>query len=620
MTKVTDPQFESLLILGGGGLVGIQVAKRAAADLRPQRIVIAGLFRKEVTDAIEVLAEDHPHVEFSGYYGNVFLRGRPIPASEDVALPSPLEQKADPGVRRQIFVDTYDDFDVAYQESLLVRLIQEVQPTGIVDCINTATGISYQDVFLASDIVSRGLGELREAAGRDTAGREAESPGRSNEIQLPRDQFESFGADVEKLLVSISVPELILHVRLLYRAMMEVGSNIYLKVGTTGTGGMGLNIPYTHGEDRPSPTLMTKTAIAFAQTGLLFLMARTSGGPIVKEVKPAAMIGYRDIDFSTVRGLQWRTKSGQLVQTREPYVLYESQTEELAEILDTTPRPDAFTPLRDADGSTKTLQLPAVNTGENGTFTRGEFEAITYTGQMEFITPEEIAEDIILELRGSNTGHDVISAVDSAVMNPTYKAGMIRHVAIEELVKLESETQTPSIALGQLGPPQLAKYLYEAHLFAVEYQTLGSLLGLDGRKPDSEEEIAARFFRRLESDPLRETITSIGIPILHPDGRRIWRGPTVKIPPYNPKNFRIQLDPAAIDVYARKGWVDLRASHISWWLGMFREMHATTHARGSKWSSERLTRRAYLKDEIQIGEVVAWIFNNKLDPAGHRIK
>ena len=615
MTPETDPQFESLLILGGGGLVGIQVAKRAAADLHPKRIVIAGLFRKEVTDAIDTLAEDHPNVEFSGYYGNVFLRGRPVPAAEDVALPSPLEQKADPIVRRHIFEDTYEDFETAYRESLLVRLIHEAKPTAIVDCINTATGISYQDVFLASDIVSRGLGELRDAAGRGAEqGRDGE------QICLPRSQFDSFGVDLEKLLVSISVPELILHVRLLYRAMMEAKSKIYLKVGTTGTGGMGLNIPYTHGEDRPSPTLMTKTAIAFAQTGLLFLMARTAGAPIVKEVKPAAMIGYRDIDFSTVRGLQWRKKDGALVMSRVPYVLYEAQEESLGDVLDTMPRPDDFTPLRNADGTEKTLQLPAVNTGENGTFTRGEFEAITYTGQMEFITPEEIAEDIILELHGSNTGHDVISAVDSAVMNPTYKAGMIRGVAIEELLKLENETKTPSIALGQLGPPQLAKYLYEAHLFAVEYGTLGQLLGLDGGAPAGAEDISTRFFQRLANDPLRETITSIGIPILHPDGSTIWRGPTVKIPPYNPKNHRITLDRKSMDLYATKGWVDLRPSHMAWWLEMFREMHGTTHARGSKWSSERLTRRAYLKDEIQIGEVVAWIFNNKLDPAGHRIK
>jgi hypothetical protein len=63
----------------------------------------------------------------------------------------------------------------------------------------------------------------------------------------------------------------------------------HLKVGTTGTGG-GLNIIHTP-DNKPSDKLMTKTAIAFAHTGLMFLMARTYGGLTVKEVKPGAMVG-----------------------------------------------------------------------------------------------------------------------------------------------------------------------------------------------------------------------------------------------------------------------------------------------------------------------------------------
>src|SRR5260370_7390739 len=82
--------------------------------------------------------------------------------------------------------------------------------------------------------------------------------------------------------------------------MVEVGTRLYLKIGTTGTGGMGLNIPYTHSEDKPSAQLITKTAVAFAHTGLLFLMARTAGGPIVKEIKPGGMIGYADVVFRPI--------------------------------------------------------------------------------------------------------------------------------------------------------------------------------------------------------------------------------------------------------------------------------------------------------------------------------
>ena len=607
------PLFDTVLLLGGGGLVGTQVAKRAASDLAPRRIVIATLFRQEAIEAIEAISAAYPSIVFEGYYGNIFLRGEPMPIERDVPMRSPMEQKEDPAVRRDLFADIFRDFETAFAESMLVRLIRRTRPQAIVDCVNTATGISYQDVFLASDIVSRGLDELR-------VSESAAAPGRE-QVALPRAAFDTFATDLEKLLVSTSVPELILHIRLLHRAMTEVKTRIYVKVGTTGTGGMGLNVPFTHGEDRPSPTLMAKTAIAFAQTGLLFLMARTAGGPIVKEVKPAAMIGYRDIDFLVLKGPQYRESDGRIVlEKNRPYLIFPAREEHLGESLDTTPQVSGFEPIRREDGTPLELRLPAVNTGENGMFTRGEFEAITYSGQMEFITPEEIAADVIHELRGSNTGHDVISAIDSAVLDPTYRAGMIRHVAIEELSKLETETGVPSVALGQLGPPQLAKFLYEAHLFAVEFRTLGRILGLDGSAAPTADEIAQRFFRRLEQDRLRDVIVSIGIPILWPDGLRIWRGPVVKIPSYNPKRHLIALDPAAIDRFAGKGWVDLRPAHIAWWLTMFERMHASTRAHGSKRSSERLTRAAYLSEEVRIGEVVAWLFNNTLDPAGHRIK
>src|SRR5438876_10056609 len=115
-----------------------------------------------------------------------------------------------------------------------------------------------------------------------------------------RNKTEQASLALYELLLSQSLPELIRHVLLLHKAMVEVGTRLYLKIGTTGTGGMGLNIPYTHSEDKPSAQLITKTAVAFAHTGLLFLMARTAGGPIGKEIKPGGMIGYADITFRPI--------------------------------------------------------------------------------------------------------------------------------------------------------------------------------------------------------------------------------------------------------------------------------------------------------------------------------
>ena len=597
---------ETLLILGGAGLVGMQCAKKVARARPPKRIVIASLFRKETREAVQTLRREFAHIEIEGYYGNLFVRGEPTPCEERAPEPSPREFADSPENRRGIFDDTYRDFETAYRESCLARLIRRVKPDAVVDTVNTATGISYQDLFSSSFVVSRGLDEAREKAAGLT---------------------DDFATDIEKHLIAAAIPQLILHVRLLHRALTEAQCRIYLKIGTSGTGGMGLNIPYTHGEDKPSPTLMAKTATGFAHTGLLFLMARTPDCPIIKEIKPAAMIGYREIDYAQVKGPQLRPakgngKSDEKVRMvrGEPYTLYECGATALSGSLDNEPLFDGFAPLRDDNGKTLTLTLPCVNTGENGIFTRGEFEAITSLGQMEFVTPEEIADLVALELSGSNTGRDVISAIDSSILSPSYKGGLIRGVAIEELEKLEREKGVASVAIGQLGPPQLAKYLYEAHFFKEIYGTVANVLADADDTARDADELSRALHERVLADPLRHTITSIGIPILLPDGKTILRGPVIKIPAYNKKRHVFELTDEAIDGFARKGWVDLRPAHMAWWLDKFRKMRQTVFQRGGKWSSERLDIRSYLAEEIRIGDVVAWIFNNEIEPKGHRIK
>ena len=49
------------LIFGGGGLVGLQVARRIANDLAPERIVVASLYAREVKEAISALESMFGH-------------------------------------------------------------------------------------------------------------------------------------------------------------------------------------------------------------------------------------------------------------------------------------------------------------------------------------------------------------------------------------------------------------------------------------------------------------------------------------------------------------------------------------------------------------------------------
>jgi hypothetical protein len=464
-------------------------------------------------------------------------------------------------------------FDDAYAENHLVSMIASHKPQVIVDCVNTATGLSYQDVFTGANLVRAWLGE---------------------------DGFEAEGTpDLERFLLSQSVPQLIRHVRFLHRATSDHGTRVYLKVGTTGTGGMGMNIPYTHSEDKPSKVLLAKTEAAFGHTGLLFLLARTPESPIVKEVKPAAMIGYRAVTTKQVRDKHGNT------HIVEPHTATVSGGH-----LDTREAKDAYQRVGD-------LVVSVVDTGENGVFTRGEFAAITALGQMEYITPEEIARTVVHEIRGANTGRDVISALDSAVLDPSYKAGLVRSVALQDLAQAESSSGLPSIALGRLGPPELSKLLFEAWLLREAFETLdGVLKGEDG--PRTPDQVSTIIEQRLASTAVRCLAPSIGIPILDAAGTTILRGPRINVPEVKSHDSSVSLaDPSDVDRWARKGWVDLRPANMSTWLNRIAKMiDARIELRDE--GSAAASIASYFPVGFEIGEVVAWIFNNEM--GGYRIK
>ncbi len=564
---------EIFLILGGGGLVGLQIARRIANDLSPQKIIIASLTENEVNTAIDELKTmfDEKGITFEGEWGDVFVRSE----FSNYSRRSLLEKEK---IRETLYNDLFGSIDQIYRHSRLVELILKHQPHVIVDAINTATAISYQDVYTASVVAKRDFDGICNNSREGDNGQD--------------DTLEHIKCSFDVLLLSQSVPQLTRHVLLLNQAMREVGTRLYLKVGTTGTGGMGLNIPYTHSEDKPSAKLMTKTAIAFAHTGLLFLMARTPGGPIVKEIKPGAMIGYSDVSNQTI------------MESGRPVHLYTSRMEPIDGRLELRVKEDQFDQLGK-------LILPVINTGENGLFTRGEFEAISSLRQMEFMTPEDIAMEALLEIMGSNTGHDVIAAVDGAVMDPTYRAGYLRQRALDEIERLEQETHTYSVALGQLGPPELSKLLWEAELLRILYHTLAGVL------EHSVEEISKALQSLIfEDENIRHTITSIGVPILTSDGNQLIRGPFIRIPEV-PGSTEVPITPNDIDYWASKGWVDLRPKNIeSWWKRIRKLEDSRKRLRGS--GSAAITRDGYITHEIRSGAVVGWIFNNEQE--GYRIK
>jgi hypothetical protein len=568
----------TVLILGAPGLVGAQVTRQIARELGPDKIVVAALEEDEIKRFAGEVGGDFPFkeygIDFVPEWGNIFVRS-------EFAKQKRAALVGDPGRRRALYEDLFGSFLEAYERSEVVRLIREHRPDVVIDCINTATGISYQDVDASCKEVRQDLDFVTSCL-------------MGNDFESLRARREAMEESIEMLLVSQSIPQLIRHIRMLHKAMVDNKTRIYIKVGTTGTGGMGLNIPYTHGEDKPSAKLMSKSSIGFAQTGLMFLMARTPGGPIVKEIKPGAMIGYKKVTVQPLR-------------TRHKFV---PQQHPLGGTLQLSLPENDFKDLGK-------LEMVGVDTGENGFFARGEFEAVTSINQMEFVTPEEISRAIVLEIKGSNTGLDVIAAIDSSIMKPSYRAGYLRLSAIESLRRLEDETNSHSVATGELGPPKLTKLLYEAHLLYKVSKDLKPPGKLKAIISQSAEEISHRCERYLEYDEdLRNTITSIGIPILLPAGDAMIRGPHIKVPEAR-TGTGICVHDGDVEVWAASGWVDLRPRNIQLWQKRFSDMLESAeniHLQGSA----GITMEAYRSEEIRIGEVVGWILNN--EEKGYRIK
>jgi NAD(P)-dependent dehydrogenase (short-subunit alcohol dehydrogenase family) len=534
-----------ILVLGGYGLVGMAVCRELLVR-KPREIQIHSLRIEESEKAAEELRPEANSTVLSTSAGNIFG----------------LLENGSKRDRIRAELRRLDEEDLG--TFVLYDLLTGSRPDVVIDCVNTATGIAYGNIFRSAEEV------LRQVEG-----------GRVD-------------AEVaEQLLDALYMPRLIRHVQVMYRGMIDAGTAAYVKVGTTGTGGMGLNIPYTHSEERPSRVLLSKSALAGAQSMLLFLMARTPGAPTTKEIKPGAVIAWKKMGY------------GPIVRGGRPLQMMDARPRALGDTFSTSD-PGAAR-LRD-----EVYQNVYIDTGENGVFSLEEFAAVTSHEQMEFVTPEEIARYLVFEIEGRGSGYDVVNALDAAVLGPTYRAGILRHWALERLNEMEKEHGVHSVAFEMLGPPRNSKLLFEAHLLRLAFPNM------DAVRRATPEEVRDALDRLVREDPeAANRVVSVGIPILLDSGEVI-RGVQVIVPPDAEGET---VTPEKLEEWVRDGWADLRLANCAKWIERFQKIHEETSAQPEGDSSSRFlrNRRFWHKvDVIQPGKVVGWILGS--EEGGARIK
>ena len=558
-----DIRDSRVVILGGSGLVGMAIARELLA-MKPALLVISALTQREAEEGADELRRSAPGTEIVAEWGNLFA---PL-AFKDAGRGQMLD---DPAARGALLDDLFGPLgDEALHRSALGDLVLRHRPEVMVDCVNTATGFAYQNVFKSAQA-------LRDAAAAGPVDLET----------------------VEKHLTTLTLPHLIHHVWVVLHAMQAVGTRVYLKIGTAGTGGMGLNIPFTHSEDRPSRQLLSKSAVAGAHTLLLYLMARTPGAPAVKEIKPTAAISWKGIHSGDV---VWRGAPITRVDAVAPAALAEAFPPS-GETREGRREFGQGALWRDTG---ETLTGVYLDSGENGLFSPDEFEAITALGLMEFITPEEIARDAVREIVGHPTGRDVVAALDASTAGPTYRAGVLRQSALSYMEGLERGAGQRSVGFEMLGPPRLTKLLFEGEI--LRRLCDGDLERAAGLDPDA---FAAESQRLVEGEAdLRTRILSANLAVLLADGARLLRGRKVVVEPAPGE---------ALDDTAWKGWVDLRPASWEAWrdraVGVLARVDAEPGAEGgSQWDIEPWHRER----TIRPGALAAWIF--RYEDEGERIK
>lgn len=565
-----DIRNRKILVLGGFGMVGMAIIRKLAKD-KPAEVIIASMLESEAKEAVATLHSEFNNVRFTPAWGNVFVRNSLKDFSRNEILDNSVN-------RAQLVADVLEPLDQEILErSTLYQIISRFRPHIIVDAVNSVTGLAYQDVYASYQVVK-------------------------NELAQAKDQSrltDGLVAEVEKLMATLYIPQIIRHIQILHASMMANDTEGYIKIGTSGTGGMGLNIPYTHSEEQPSRMLLSKAALAGAHTLLLFLMGRTPDTPIIKEIKPAAAIAWKGIEYGVIK------KRG------KPIELFDCTPEAAVKL-------DNKFDLRPAEHWTsvrKNLESVFIDTGENGIFSLGEFECISAIGQMEFVTPEEIATNTVMEIKGDNTGRDIINALDNAIMGPTYRAGSMRGQALRKMEQLIKQHDVDSVAFELLGPPRLSKLLHEGALIR---QIVGSISALaesnaDKMTVDLEKLIAG-------NNRIRSEIISIGIPILMRDGVTLLRGPVVEIP-QSVTETSLKMTADDKDIWAKAGWVDLRIANIEKWQERARTIVLQTQSIGESDTSS-MFHQGYdywaIDEDINVGKLAAWIFEN--EDKGWRVK
>lgn len=366
-------------------------------------------------------------------------------------------------------------------------------------------------------------------------------------------------------------------------AMEEFKVKKFIKVSTTGLGGMSMNMPYTHG-DTPKSSLSYALMGKISASGTLHHLLWRLASDVDLDVSliiPSTYVGYDSAKFEPIE-----TDIGLIKKFED----FEDKKLTVGEKLSY------------ASGNEKDeyLEFPVVRAGENHVYSLYELSALTAIGQMEAITKEEVADAVIEDLFGKRR-RNMLYEMDKASLGPTYAGCAMAEKSKNEIKELMDKHNVTSIATGNLGATS-AKDLYEIYLIKCVCETVDKLRNCNS------DVIHKAICEYLNENPeLVVEMVSLGLPVVK-ENKEIYIG---KYSLYPSVKDDLTVTEEKLEHWINTAWVDVRIGAVDKWRNFI--INAYEDAKKfSEYKTFKLNRNiSAIKDDYDVGEILAYYLNMK---------
>ena len=524
--------MDTILVIGTG-----QIGKATLFRLlqsNPKKVIVHNLTKQESEDCINLFRPVFKKTQFIESYGNIFMPYK----LKDVTRQDLIKHS------KEIIEYFYSELsEELLKQSTIYNLISKYSPDIVIDAVNSAT-------FL----------------------------GNSYNPEKEKNLFDRNSAKCcENLMLDDFVTKIINFVSGLKYALEKYPVKKYIKVSTTGLGGMGLNIPYTHGDNPQfnlSYALMGKVSASGIMHQLLWSLAHTPGFNI-SLVVPGTFVGLDSVKDENVDNSYGFVRK---IKTPLLYQLVLGKELKYA-----------------ANKDGEFIHFPVVRAGENHVYSEYELKLLTAIGQMEAITKEEVAKAVTNIIDGDNKS-DLFVAMDKAVLQPTYAGrGMVN----DAIKKLQDFRYKYGVATGNLGG-KTAKELYELYFIKQIAPTVSEVLH-------------GEITQKVNDYVLKNTelvceIVSLGIPVLF-QNEQIAIGDYTLLPE---KDADKKITKEHLERWRSQGWIDLSKENMMKWKRVFQEIQEVVD-KNKKYTYNSFVNstNALLKEDYDIAEILAYYYTSR---------